>query len=34
MHPDGDHPNAQGDAVIVARMLPIVQALIARATQP
>ncbi len=31
---DGDHPNAQGEAIIVAKMLPVVQELIARATPP
>lgn len=31
---DHDHPNAQGEAVIVAKMLPVVQELVARVTKP
>jgi acyl-CoA thioesterase I len=34
MQHDHDHPNAQGDAVIVAKMLPVVQELVARVTKP
>ena len=34
MQGDHDHPTAEGDTVIVARMLPVVQELVARATQP
>jgi acyl-CoA thioesterase I len=34
MQGDGDHPNAQGEAVIVAKMLPVVQELVALAQRP
>jgi acyl-CoA thioesterase I len=34
MQGDRDHPNAKGDAVIVALMLPVVQDLVARAKMP
>lgn len=34
MQADRDHPTAKGDAVIVARMLPMVKMLLAQAKQP
>lgn len=34
MQGDQDHPTAEGDAVIVANMLPVIKDLIARATLP
>lgn len=34
MQDDRDHPNTQGEAVIVAKMLPVVLELVARAAQP